>query len=114
VNRYVSDARISRMRVGDEDLIVVSVPCGVPASVDLTDAERDVVALALRGDSNAEIAQARGTSARTVANQLASAYRKLGVTGRNQLAALGRRGGGDEPHDADLDRNSRNGLRRAG
>lgn len=31
------------------------------------------------GHSNAEIARARGTSARTVANQLAGLFRKLGV-----------------------------------
>ena len=57
----------------------------------LTPAERAVVALALEGCSNQEIARRRGASARTIANQLASAYRKLGVSGRAELAALGAR-----------------------
>jgi DNA-binding NarL/FixJ family response regulator len=53
----------------------------------LTDAERQVVAGVLSGRSNAAIAGARRTSARTVANQLAAIYRKLGVSSRWELAA---------------------------
>jgi DNA-binding CsgD family transcriptional regulator len=48
-----------------------------------------VAELALQGLSNDDIARARGTSTRTVANQLASAYRKLGIGSRLQLFALG-------------------------
>lgn len=50
--------------------------------------ERAVIEAALAGKSNAQIAAERGTRSRTVANQLASAYRKLGVGSRQQLAAL--------------------------
>ncbi len=57
---------------------------GVPPS--LTAAERDVVRRALSGASNAEIARGRGSSPRTVANQLASIFRKLGIFSRNALA----------------------------
>jgi DNA-binding NarL/FixJ family response regulator len=39
----------------------------------------------LEGSSHAQISSERGTSARTVANQLATAFRKLGVSGRGQL-----------------------------
>lgn len=53
----------------------------------LTDAERDVVVLVLLGLSNKEVAGRRSCSARTVANQLASAYRKLGVGSRGELVA---------------------------
>jgi DNA-binding CsgD family transcriptional regulator len=53
----------------------------------LSKGERAVVALAVFGLSNQEIARRRGSSPRTVANQLASAYRKLGVGSRAELLA---------------------------
>jgi DNA-binding NarL/FixJ family response regulator len=52
----------------------------------LTDAEEGVARLAAAGASNAGIALARQTSPRTVANQLASIFRKLGVASRVELA----------------------------
>jgi DNA-binding NarL/FixJ family response regulator len=51
-------------------------------------AEEHVVRLLLDGRTHAEIAAQRGTSPRTVANQLAGAFRKLGVSGRLQLLLL--------------------------
>lgn len=51
----------------------------------LTKAEIDVLRRLLEGRSSAEIAEARGTSERTVANQLANIYRKFGVRGRTEL-----------------------------
>jgi DNA-binding CsgD family transcriptional regulator len=54
----------------------------------LTDAERDVLTRILAGDSNETIAKARGSAVRTVANQIASIFRKLGVSSRAELAAL--------------------------
>lgn len=53
----------------------------------LTVAERQVVTGVLNGRTNAAIATARRTSCRTVANQLAAIYRKLGVSSRWELAA---------------------------
>jgi len=53
---------------------------------DLT-AEREVALLALAGKSNNEIATARHCSVRTVANQLQSVFRKLGIRSRAELAA---------------------------
>jgi DNA-binding CsgD family transcriptional regulator len=53
----------------------------------LTAAENEVLACAAAGLSNAEIARRRGKSLRTIANQLASAYRKLGVSGRQEVLA---------------------------
>lgn len=53
----------------------------------LTPSERDIVALALQGQPNAAIASARGRSSRTIANQLATIYGKLGVRSRRELAA---------------------------
>ena len=48
---------------------------------------REVALLALAGHTNAAIAARRESAARTVANQLQSIYRKLGVTTRAELAA---------------------------
>lgn len=59
-----------------------------PQWKDLTAAEEHVVALVLEGLSNAQIARRRGTRERTVANQLASIFRKLGVSSRSELAAV--------------------------
>jgi DNA-binding CsgD family transcriptional regulator len=55
-------------------------------SKDLSDAEKEVAKLLLAGRSNAEIAAARGRSVRTVANQVASIFRKLRVGSRLELA----------------------------
>ena len=81
-------ARITR--IGDR-LILLSVP--VEARLDpsaaglLTAAERAVVEHVLEGLSNAAVARKRRVSPRTIAKQLASAYQKLGVGSRRELAA---------------------------
>jgi DNA-binding CsgD family transcriptional regulator len=56
-----------------------------PAFEGLSDAERTVAALAANGESNAAIAQRRQTSVRTVANQMSSVLRKLGLFSRADL-----------------------------
>lgn len=55
----------------------------LPASV--TSAEADVLRGLLEGLRNEDIADARGTSRRTVANQVSALYRKLGVRQRCEL-----------------------------
>jgi DNA-binding CsgD family transcriptional regulator len=55
----------------------------------LTVAERDVVRLIRTGARNEEIARVRRTSMRTVANQVASILRKLGVHSREDIDAPG-------------------------
>lgn len=60
----------------------------------LSRAEREVVCAALAGGSNALIARARGVAPRTIANQLASAFLKLGVSSRAELAGLVAHSGG--------------------
>jgi DNA-binding CsgD family transcriptional regulator len=67
-------------RAGDEDLVAL-----------LTEREREVVLLAVDHTSR-HIAQRLGLSPRTVDNDLARAYAKLGVSGRTQLRALLRGG----------------------
>lgn len=66
-------------------------PAVRPSLPGLSPAEEAVAALALDGLSNAEIARARGSAERTVANQLAAAYRKLGIGSRLELFALAAR-----------------------
>jgi DNA-binding NarL/FixJ family response regulator len=54
----------------------------------LSDAERAIVTGILSGQRIAAIALDRGTSPRTVAHQIASAYKKLGISSRRELLAL--------------------------
>ena len=51
----------------------------------LAPAEHAVINLLIEGLTYAEIARARQTSIRTVANQVASGFRRLGVSGRAEL-----------------------------
>jgi len=82
-------ARTTSFSIGGVEFGVLSVPLEPPGMLDvLSAAEREVALAALEGLSNTAIARARGTSPRTVANQLAALYRKLGVKSRAELAAL--------------------------
>jgi DNA-binding CsgD family transcriptional regulator len=80
--------RVSRFRFGKREYAVLSVPHAGPRPEALTPVERNVVASILEGKSNREIARARGTSERTVANQVASVFGKLRVGSRAELVAL--------------------------
>ncbi len=55
---------------------------------DLTAREREVAMLAARGLSDQQIAERLFVSVRTVHAHLRSAYAKLGISGRNELAAV--------------------------
>jgi DNA-binding NarL/FixJ family response regulator len=80
--------RASKVAIDGEELAVFSFPLPPPAlPSSLSEAERDVAIAVLEGLSNADIAAARGTSPRTVANQVASLLRKLGVRSRTEAAA---------------------------
>ncbi|SDJ21987.1 regulatory protein, luxR family [Lutimaribacter saemankumensis] len=54
----------------------------------LTPAERDVATFALKGMSNTEIAELRGSAEGTVKAHLNGIYRKAGVSGRGALLSL--------------------------
>ncbi len=80
--------RAYRFDVQGDAFAVLVVPGArqkLPGS--LTAAEREVAEAALRGRSNAQIAAARGTSVRTVANQFACVLRKTGAGSRRELSA---------------------------
>jgi len=84
-----------RFEVGEESWALLGCgepPCALPPG--LTPAEAEVARLAAAGLSSGQIAGRRGTAIRTVANQLAGVYRKLGVGSRTQLLACLRAGAG--------------------
>ena len=91
----------------DATLAVAKVGLCPRALSELTSAEREVALLVLDGLTNAEIGVQRKTSPRTVANQVAAVFRKLGVHGRLELIrrlALGpvpQAGGDTEPAPAE-------------
>jgi len=74
-----------RLTVGEEELVVFVWEPHHGGVKTLSDAERVVLQLVVAGKSNAAIAQSRGTSVRTVANQVASLLRKLGARSRYDL-----------------------------
>lgn len=58
------------------------------AEESLTQAETEVARAAVAGLGNREIAKLRGSAVRTVAVQLRSIYRKIGISSRTELAAM--------------------------
>jgi DNA-binding CsgD family transcriptional regulator len=86
--RAQKQVRSSRFIARGEEHLVISFPL-VPAEISeaLSQGELEVVLAVLGGKSNREIGAQRGTSERTVANQLASIYRKLGIGSRRELVA---------------------------
>jgi DNA-binding NarL/FixJ family response regulator len=74
---------------GDEEVALLAWQAGTPARAfgELTPAEAHVVELMCAGLSNGEIARRRGRSPRTIANQVARVFDKLGVRSRAELFA---------------------------
>jgi DNA-binding CsgD family transcriptional regulator len=72
----------------DGELAILSFTPPGENAVNLSSAESDVACHLLAGRSNREIAALRRCSTRTVANQVASLFRKLGVSSRLELVAL--------------------------
>jgi DNA-binding CsgD family transcriptional regulator len=76
-------------RVADVRAELAAAPARLPAVLaELTDRERDVVLLAAEGLSNREIGARLYLSEGTVRNYLSTAFGKLGVSRRAQLAQL--------------------------
>ncbi len=68
-------------------ILVLPVAPDPDAVARLTLAEFDVTLSALEGQANSTIAKKRHRSLRTVVNQLAAVFKKLGISGRLELAS---------------------------
>jgi DNA-binding CsgD family transcriptional regulator len=77
-------ARLEHMMPGDSKQISCEMP-GASFGTRLSRSELEVALLAIEGKKHCEIATARKTSQRTTANQLASIFGKLKVSGRAEL-----------------------------
>jgi DNA-binding NarL/FixJ family response regulator len=74
--------------MGARSYVLLSYPRRAEDSkLGLTPSEHAVARALLAGFSNADIGRLRGSSTRTIANQVASIFRKLGVRSRAELAA---------------------------
>ena len=84
-----SGPRVSRMRIGGEDILVLSVPLpSLRYPEATTSAEREIIDAILEGLTVREIAERRGASLRTVTTQLGSVFRKAGVNSQAELIAI--------------------------
>lgn len=82
----IAGASLYRIDSGGQGLLVARLPVlRVDLLAELTPAEREVARLFAAGLSHKTIAHKRGTSSSTVANQLASTFRKLNAWGRLAL-----------------------------
>ncbi len=80
--------RAWEVRADGDAFAILSIPLGtVDDDAVLTPSELDIVYRILRGESNKSIAESRGTAVRTVANQVASVFQKLGLASRAELVA---------------------------
>ncbi|HEX3853548.1 MAG TPA: LuxR C-terminal-related transcriptional regulator [Polyangiaceae bacterium] len=78
--------RLTRVEAEQDKYWLVSVRRpDIQFPVPLSEAEAAVVRQLVSGHTHAEICEYRATSPRTVANQLASAFKKLGVSGRGAI-----------------------------
>ncbi|QDY76173.1 helix-turn-helix transcriptional regulator [Streptomyces qinzhouensis] len=92
-SRRGEDTRAQRAADHCHRLTVACEGTKTPAVLDgwtpgLTERERDVARLAAAGHTSREIATSLGVAVRTVDNHLHRVYRKTGVKGRTQLAAM--------------------------
>lgn len=88
-DRPPPDLRVVQVEIGGVELLIASYAVertDLRRDTPLTKSEAEVAELAIRGMRNAEIAAARRTSVRTVANQMASILRKLAIGSRSELA----------------------------
>ena len=96
---FDSDAgpRVSRMRVGGEDILVLSVPLPNLRYPDgTTSAEQEIIDAVLQGLTVKEISEQRGASLRTVTTQLGTIFRKANVNSQAELIAIMTDGSDDE------------------
>jgi DNA-binding CsgD family transcriptional regulator len=78
--------RTTRTHIGGAEIVILSKSISPPHHA-LTPAELEVARLAAAELSNADIARRRRCAVRTVINQIASIFRKLGIESRHHIAA---------------------------
>ena len=89
LEKHEDGPRVSRIRVGGEDIIVLSVPLPeLQYPEDTTAAEQQIIDLVLQGFTAKEIAEQRGVSLRTVTTQLGAIFRKAGVNSQAELISM--------------------------
>lgn len=82
------DVSVDVVEVEGEELMLLSWAPERPLArggVKLTEVEKELVRGVAAGCSNLELARMRGTSVRTIANQIAALLAKFGVASRHQL-----------------------------
>jgi DNA-binding CsgD family transcriptional regulator len=81
-------ARLAEIAVGGDTLLVGTIPQFDESKLAcLSAAEREVAAMLIAGSTNQDIATRRATSARTVANQVQSVFRKFHARSRGELVS---------------------------
>ena len=75
-----------RLDVEGDEFLLLAFPAEPGDLSGLTSAEQEVASALLQGRSYQEIARQRGTTSGTVANQVRSIFRKIGVRSRAELA----------------------------
>lgn len=88
--------RVSRLQVGGEELIVLSIP--LPKLVypeGTTPTEHEIIDMVLEGLTTKEIAEKRGVSLRTVTTQLGVIFRKANVNSQAELISVMTAANGD-------------------
>lgn len=82
-----SGLRLAATDTAGGRFVIVSLPLALPRAIAarLTPAEREVAWALAAGGTYASIASERHVALRTIANQVSSIFRKLGVTSRAEL-----------------------------
>jgi DNA-binding CsgD family transcriptional regulator len=75
-----------KLDVQGDEFLLLAFPAERGDLSGLTSAEQEVASELLQGRSYQEIARQRGTTSGTVANQVRSIFRKIGVRSRSELA----------------------------
>jgi DNA-binding CsgD family transcriptional regulator len=106
--RETTSPNLQFFSLGDEDFAAIEIAGDAPQptapaapAASLSEAETRILAELVTGRSNREIAARRGTSLRTVTNQVSAVFRKLGVRSRSEVALL--LAGGGVPRSDSVD-----------
>jgi NarL family two-component system response regulator LiaR len=81
-------AHAGQSTLAPEALAVLLKPAPTTSHYDLTERERDVLALMIKGLNNPEIAEHLGVSASTIKTHVSNILAKLGVASRTEAVAL--------------------------